>query len=122
MLVPVTIKKNFLDFDCIFLLFLLVTFFFLGPNMGGKSTLMRQNGLLVVLAQVGCMVPAAAMSLSTVDRIFTRLGAHDNIVGGASTFLVELQVKCPSCPNSYRYVFSNSYSYAGIVLLCNRVL
>ena len=63
-----------------------------GPNMGGKSTLMRQSGLLVVLAQVGCMVPATAMSLAPVDRIFTRLGAQDNIVAGASTFLVELQV------------------------------
>jgi DNA mismatch repair protein MSH6 len=59
--------------------------------MGGKSTLMRQSGLLVVLGQMGCMVPAAAMRLSPVDRIFTRLGAQDNIVGGASTFLVELQ-------------------------------
>ena len=61
-----------------------------GPNMGGKSTLMRQTGLLVILAQIGCMVPAAEMSLSPVDRVFTRLGAEDNIIGGESTFLVEL--------------------------------
>ena len=63
-----------------------------GPNMGGKSTLMRQTGLLVILAQVGCQVPAGQMSLSPVDRVFTRLGASDNIFGGESTFLVELQV------------------------------
>ena len=62
-----------------------------GPNMGGKSTLMRQTGLLVILAQVGCQVPADQMSLSPVDRVFTRLGASDNIFGGESTFLVELQ-------------------------------
>jgi len=62
-----------------------------GPNMGGKSTLMRQTGLLVILAQIGCMVPAEAMSVTPVDRVFTRLGAEDNIVGGESTFFVELQ-------------------------------
>jgi len=62
-----------------------------GPNMGGKSTLMRQTGLLVVLAQLGCRVPAAGMRLNPVDRVFTRLGASDNIVGGESTFFVELQ-------------------------------
>eukprot|EP00092_Neocalanus_flemingeri_P023891 GFUD01025916.1.p1 GENE.GFUD01025916.1~~GFUD01025916.1.p1 ORF type:complete len:1157 (-),score=408.68 GFUD01025916.1:96-3209(-) len=62
-----------------------------GPNMGGKSTLMRQTGLLVILAQMGCMVPAQSMALTPVDRVFTRLGAEDNIVGGESTFFVELQ-------------------------------
>ena len=69
------------------------TLFFPGPNMGGKSTLMRQTGLLVILAQVGCMLPAEEMKLTPVDRIFTRLGAQDNIIGGESTFLVELQVQ-----------------------------
>jgi len=62
-----------------------------GPNMGGKSTLMRQTGLLVILAQMGCMVPAQSMAITPVDRVFTRLGAEDNIVGGESTFFVELQ-------------------------------
>ncbi|XP_049885567.1 probable DNA mismatch repair protein Msh6 isoform X2 [Pectinophora gossypiella] len=61
-----------------------------GPNMGGKSTLMRQVGLLVVLAQLGSYVPAQACSLSVVDRIFTRLGASDDILSGQSTFLVEM--------------------------------
>lgn len=62
-----------------------------GPNMGGKSTLMRQTGLLVVLAQVGCAVPAQAMRLTPVDRVFTRLGARDDLLAGQSTFFVELQ-------------------------------
>ena len=61
-----------------------------GPNMGGKSTLMRQVGLLVILAQIGCYVPSQSMKLSPVDRIFTRLGASDNITRGESTFFVEL--------------------------------
>ncbi|XP_053954107.1 probable DNA mismatch repair protein Msh6 [Anastrepha ludens] len=61
-----------------------------GPNMGGKSTLMRQVGLLVVMAQIGAHVPAAHCRMSLVDRIFTRLGAQDDIMAGQSTFLVEL--------------------------------
>ncbi|XP_033224554.1 probable DNA mismatch repair protein Msh6 isoform X2 [Belonocnema kinseyi] len=61
-----------------------------GPNMGGKSTLMRQIGLLAVMAQIGCRVPASSCSLTIVDRIFTRLGANDDIMAGQSTFLVEL--------------------------------
>lgn len=61
-----------------------------GPNMGGKSTLMRQVGVLVVLAQIGSFVPANEMKLSPVDRIFTRMGAGDRITTGQSTFYVEL--------------------------------
>ncbi|XP_022661768.1 DNA mismatch repair protein Msh6-like isoform X2 [Varroa jacobsoni] len=61
-----------------------------GPNMGGKSTLMRQVGLLAVLAQLGAWVPADEMEFSLVDRVFTRLGASDHITLGESTFLVEL--------------------------------
>ncbi|XP_064074096.1 probable DNA mismatch repair protein Msh6 isoform X1 [Vanessa tameamea] len=61
-----------------------------GPNMGGKSTLMRQLGLLSVLAHLGCYVPAQECSMSLVDRIFTRLGASDDILSGQSTFLVEM--------------------------------
>ncbi|KAM7356544.1 DNA mismatch repair protein Msh6 [Cochliomyia hominivorax] len=61
-----------------------------GPNMGGKSTLMRQVGLLAVMAQIGAHVPAQTCRLSLVDRIFTRLGAQDDILSGHSTFLVEL--------------------------------
>lgn len=61
-----------------------------GPNMGGKSTLMRQVGLLSVMVQIGSMIPAAKCRISLVDRIFTRLGAQDDIISGQSTFLVEL--------------------------------
>ncbi|XP_026761420.2 probable DNA mismatch repair protein Msh6 isoform X2 [Galleria mellonella] len=61
-----------------------------GPNMGGKSTLMRQVALLTVLAHLGSYVPAQECSLSVVDRIFTRLGASDDILSGQSTFLVEM--------------------------------
>ncbi|RMX47670.1 hypothetical protein pdam_00013626 [Pocillopora damicornis] len=61
-----------------------------GPNMGGKSTLMRQAGLIVIMAQMGCYVPAEKCRLSPVDRVFTRLGAHDRILSGESTFFVEL--------------------------------
>ncbi|XP_036325707.1 probable DNA mismatch repair protein Msh6 [Rhagoletis pomonella] len=61
-----------------------------GPNMGGKSTLMRQVGLLVVMAQIGAHVPAQRCRITLVDRIFTRLGAQDDIMAGQSTFLVEL--------------------------------
>nr|XP_048272199.1 DNA mismatch repair protein Msh6 isoform X3 [Myodes glareolus] len=61
-----------------------------GPNMGGKSTLIRQAGLLAVMAQMGCYVPAEVCRLTPVDRVFTRLGASDRIMSGESTFFVEL--------------------------------
>uniref|UniRef100_A0A1A9WE19 DNA mismatch repair protein n=1 Tax=Glossina brevipalpis TaxID=37001 RepID=A0A1A9WE19_9MUSC len=61
-----------------------------GPNMGGKSTLMRQIGLLAVMSQIGAHVPAQSCRMTLVDRIFTRLGAQDDILTGQSTFLVEL--------------------------------
>ncbi|XP_015283165.1 PREDICTED: DNA mismatch repair protein Msh6 isoform X1 [Gekko japonicus] len=61
-----------------------------GPNMGGKSTLMRQAGLLVIMAQLGFFVPAESCRLTPVDRVFTRLGASDRILSGESTFFVEL--------------------------------
>lgn len=61
-----------------------------GPNMGGKSTLMRQTGLTIILAQMGCYVPAESCRLSPTDRIFTRIGASDKILAGESTFYMEL--------------------------------
>ena len=61
-----------------------------GPNMGGKSTLLRQTCLISILAQIGCFVPAEECALTPVDRIFTRLGACDRILLGQSTFFVEL--------------------------------
>lgn len=61
-----------------------------GANMGGKSTLLRQVGLAAVLAQLGAWVPSEILVMTPFDRIFTRLGANDNIIGGESTFKVEL--------------------------------
>ncbi len=61
-----------------------------GPNMAGKSTILRQIGLCVVLAQIGSFVPAAEASIGSVDRLFTRVGASDNLAGGQSTFMVEM--------------------------------
>lgn len=61
-----------------------------GPNMAGKSALLRQTALIVILAQAGCFVPAEAATIGYVDKIFTRVGASDNISQGESTFMVEM--------------------------------
>ncbi|KAK9731371.1 MutS family domain IV [Popillia japonica] len=61
-----------------------------GPNMGGKSTLMRQVALIIAMAQIGSYVPASSCEMTLIDRIFTRLGAQDDIVSGQSTFFVEV--------------------------------
>ncbi|MFZ1140597.1 MAG: DNA mismatch repair protein MutS [Candidatus Sulfotelmatobacter sp.] len=61
-----------------------------GPNMGGKSTYLRQTALIVILAQMGSFVPARSTRLSVVDRVFTRIGASDNLARGRSTFMVEM--------------------------------
>ncbi len=75
-----------------------------GPNMSGKSTYMRQIALIVIMAQIGCYVPATTASLPLVDRIFTRIGAGDDLTGGHSTFMIEMmetkQALTEATPNS----------------------
>jgi len=62
-----------------------------GPNMGGKSTLLRQTCLAAIMAQIGCYVAAESCQLTVVDRVFTRIGASDRILENKSTFFVELE-------------------------------
>ena len=66
-------------------------FLITGPNMGGKSTLLRQTALAVIMAQMGCMIPARSFEFSAIDRIFTRIGAEDKIFEGKSTFFLEME-------------------------------
>ena len=62
-----------------------------GPNMGGKSTYMRQNALIVIMAYSGCFVPASSAAIGPIDRVFSRIGASDDLAGGRSTFMVEME-------------------------------
>ena len=61
-----------------------------GPNMSGKSTYMRQMALIVILAQIGCFVPSDACTIKVFDKIFTRIGATDDLISGQSTFMIEM--------------------------------
>ncbi len=71
-----------------------------GPNMSGKSSYLRQAGLIVLLAQIGCFVPAKRAVIGIVDKIYTRVGASDHIASGESTFLVEMQYEAAHIVNT----------------------
>ena len=75
-----------------------------GPNMGGKSTYMRQMALTMIMAQIGCFVPARSAALPVFDAIFTRIGASDDLIGGQSTFMVEML----EANNALKYASENS--------------
>ena len=77
-------NDSYLDFDAHRLLLLT------GPNMAGKSTFLRQTGLIVLMAHMGCFVPASEAKIGVIDRMFTRVGASDNLALGLSTFMVEM--------------------------------
>ncbi len=87
-LLPATERfiPNDTDLDALEKQILLIT----GPNMAGKSTYLRQVGLLVLMAQIGSFIPADSATIGMVDKLFTRVGASDNLAGGESTFLVEM--------------------------------
>lgn len=74
-----------------------------GPNMGGKSTYMRQTALIVILAHMGCFVPAESTVLGPIDRIFTRIGAADDLSRGQSTFMVEMTETANILNNASEY-------------------
>lgn len=75
-----------------------------GPNMGGKSTYMRQTALIIIMAHIGCFVPAEKCKIGPIDRIFTRIGASDDLASGRSTFMVEMT----EAANLLRYATDSS--------------
>jgi DNA mismatch repair protein MutS len=84
-----------------------------GPNMAGKSTLLRQTALLVILAQMGSYVPARAARVGIVDRVLSRVGASDNLAGGESTFMVEMRRRRRSFATRRAARWSSSTRSAG---------
>ena len=93
------IEGEYIDNDIVFdkdINVLIIT----GPNMSGKSTYMRQFGIIAVMNQIGCFVPAKKCSIPIFDKIFTRIGASDDLVGGESTFMVEMKESANALKNA----------------------
>ncbi|MBE5734967.1 MAG: DNA mismatch repair protein MutS [Clostridiales bacterium] len=88
--VEIALKNDFVPNDTIMNNEDSRTMLITGPNMAGKSTYMRQVALITIMAQIGCFVPAKSAKISIMDRIFTRIGASDNLMFGQSTFMVEM--------------------------------
>ncbi|GMM34425.1 mismatch repair ATPase [Saccharomycopsis crataegensis] len=87
------LRNNVVEFqpnDCALSLDSDIGYIISGPNMGGKSTYLRQNAIIVILAHVGCFVPASSATIGLVDKIFTRIGAADDITNNSSTFMTEM--------------------------------
>ena len=87
--VEIVSNDSYVDNDCI-MDDKICTFLITGPNMSGKSTYMRQIAITIIMAQIGCYVPCKSAKLPIIDKIFTRIGASDDLVGGQSTFMVEM--------------------------------
>ena len=83
-------KERFVPNDCMLDSKENRTMIITGPNMAGKSTYLRQVALIVLMAQIGCFVPAKSAKIPLCDRIFTRIGASDNLILDQSTFMVEM--------------------------------
>ena len=92
-----------------------------GPNMAGKSTFLRQNALICILAQIGSYVPAKKVHIGVVDKIFSRIGAADNIAKGESTFMVEMTETAYIINNATRKSLVNFFFYFNLKLMFNNI-
>ena len=97
--VEIVSNDTYVDNDCI-MDDKITTFLITGPNMSGKSTYMRQIAITIIMAQIGSYVPCQSANLPIIDKIFTRIGASDDLVSGESTFMVEMKEACKAILNA----------------------